>query len=108
MQMKTMFAALAGLSMLGAPALAQNVNANNLISVQLNDALIEDVANDLDVNVSQIPVSVQVPVGVAAAVCGVDANVLARGRNGDQPATCDAGNTSTAFNQAVQRQLLEQ
>ena len=40
---------------------------------------------------SQIPVNVQVPVGVAANVCGVDANVLARQGKGSAPA-CEAKN----------------
>jgi len=34
---------------------------------------------DLNVNVSQIPVNAQVPIGIGANVCGVDANVLAAG-----------------------------
>ena len=108
MFLKTASVALLGLGMFAGPLHAQNVNANNLVSVQLNDALIEDVANDLDVNVSQVPVTVQVPVGIAANVCNVAANVLAQGGEGDQAATCDAETTTTAFNQAVQRQLVDQ
>ena len=108
MYLKTASAALFGLAMVAGPIQAQNVNANNLVSVQLNDALIEDVANDLDVNVSQVPVTVQVPIGIAANVCDVDANVLAQSTGDEGQTTCEAENTTTAFNNAVQKQLIEQ
>jgi len=49
---------------------------------------ITDVLNDNQVNL-------QVPIGVAANVCGVDANVLARQRKGDSgPIDCTASNTA--------------
>ena len=47
-----------------------------------------------------IPVSVAVPIGVAANVCGVDANVLASDvQNGS--ASCDATSTSQALSNAI-------
>jgi hypothetical protein len=61
---------------------------------------IENVANE-----SQVPVNVQVPVGVAANVCDVDANVLASQKQGDQAANCTAKSTNQALNQVVQKQL---
>ena len=66
-----------------------------------------EIAKDINVDVSQIPVNAQVPVGVAANVCGVDANVLARQDQGSAPA-CQAKNKSQALNQQVQRQLVAQ
>jgi len=54
--------------------------------------------------VSQIPVTVQAPIGVAATVCGVAANVLgSQAPSGN--ASCTATSTNTALNQIVQRQL---
>ena len=35
-----------------------------------------NIAKNINVDVSQIPVTVQAPIGVAATVCGVAANVL--------------------------------
>ena len=79
---------------------------SGLVNVDLSN-LRADIAKDINVDVSQIPVNVQVPVGVAANVCGVDANVLARQDTGSTP-TCQGKNKSQALNQQVQRQLLAQ
>ena len=79
---------------------------SGLVNVDLSN-LRPEIAKDINVDVSQIPVNVQVPVGVAANVCGVDANVLARQDKGSSPA-CQAKNKSQALNQQVQRQLVAQ
>jgi len=86
-----------------APAFAQ---AAGLVAVNIED-VIDDIALDLNVNVSQIPVTVQAPIGVAANVCDVAVNVLAeQARAGG--AECDAETTSTALNQIVQRAINQQ
>jgi len=91
------------LGLMAGPALAQQ---SGLVNVDIKNVA-NNLARDLNVNVSQIPVTVQVPVGIAAAVCGVDANVLAQQKkNGD--AACTANNTSQGLTQAVQRQLVKQ
>ena len=90
---------------LGATFAAQ-AQQEGLINVDLSN-LRADIAKDINVDVSQIPVNVQVPVGVAANVCGVDANVLARQDKGSTP-NCQAKNKSQALNQQVQRQLVAQ
>ncbi len=89
----------------GAPAQAQVVGGG-LVVVNISD-VIDDIALDLNVNVSQIPITVQAPIGVAANVCDVNANVLAAQRR-DGGATCDAQNTSTALNRIVQRDITRQ
>lgn len=105
MKYLTATAAALGLTMMAAaPVHAQNVSANNLVNVQISEPLLENIANDLSVDISQIPVSVEVPVGIAAAVCGVDANVLASQKK-DGPVSCDAENTSQAFNNQIQKQI---
>ena len=90
---------------LGAAFSAQ-AQQSGLVNVDVSN-LRADIAKDINVDVSQIPVNVQVPVGVAANVCGVDANVIARQDKGSTP-TCQAKNKSQALNQQVQRQLLAQ
>ncbi len=94
-------AALLALAALAAgPALSQQ---SGLVNVSLNNVA-NNIAQNLSVDVSQIPVSVQAPIGVAATVCGIDANVLARQAQGGT-ANCAATTTSTALNQIVQRQI---
>ncbi len=94
-------ASLLALAALAAgPALSQQ---SGLVNVSLNNVA-NIIAQNLSVDVSQIPVSVQAPIGVAATVCGIDANVLARQAQGGT-ANCAATTTSTALNQIVQRQI---
>lgn len=99
MQRIACLAALAALTA-GPAALAQ---PSGLVNVSLNNVA-NNIAQNLSVDVSQIPVSVQAPIGVAATVCGIDANVLARQAQGGT-ANCAASTTSTALNQIVQRQI---
>lgn len=82
------------------PALSQQ---SGLVNVSLNNVA-NNIAQNLSVDVSQIPVSVQAPIGVAATVCGIDANVLARQAQGGT-ANCAASTTSTALDQIVLRQI---
>ncbi len=82
------------------PALAQQ---SGLVNVSLNNVA-NNIAQNLSVDVSQIPVSVQAPVGVAANVCGIDANVLAQQAQAGA-ANCAALTTSNALNQIVLRQI---
>jgi hypothetical protein len=86
---------------------ATPASAQGPVIVNIDPQIANLIALDLDVDVSQIPVTVQAPVGIAANVCNVQAAVLAQDiRQGD--AECDAEATSTAFNRIVQRQLLVQ
>ena len=87
------------------PASAQVVGGG-LVVVNVSNVA-NNLAQNLKVNVSQIPVTVQVPIGIAANVCDVSANVLAQQRKtGD--AKCDAKSTSDAFNSVVSKQLIGQ
>lgn len=86
----------------GSTAFAQT--QEGLVNVNLGDVVVKEIAEDINVDVSQIPVTVQVPVGVAANVCGVDANVLASQKK-DGEAACDAASSSQALTQVVQKSL---
>ena len=89
------------------PAIAQQ---NGLINIDLSGLSVADraeIAKDINVDVSQIPVTVQVPVSVAAAICNVPVNVLAQNKSkGDTACAPTAG--SDAINAAVQKQLKQQ
>ena len=83
-----------------APAAAQQSGLVNVdVSNVLNDLDLDLLNNSLNNN------TVQVPIGVAANVCGVNANVLAAQRRGGT-AQCTAQNTSQALKQAARRQLV--
>jgi len=87
-------------------AFAAHAQQSGLVNVDISN-LRADIAKDINVNASQIPVNVQVPAAVAANVCGVDANVLAQQKQGSAP-SCQAKNKSQALNDQVQRQLVAQ
>lgn len=83
------------------PAFAQP-QQEGLVTVNVSNVA-NNIARDLSVDVSQIPVTVQVPVGLAANVCGTAVNVLGQQAAGSR--TCTATSTSDALNQIVQRQI---
>jgi hypothetical protein len=69
---KTSVAALS-LALLGAPAMAQQ---NGLVNVRVGDVLSDNT------------VVVQVPIGIAAQVCGINAAVLVRDFKGTDAVAC--------------------
>ncbi|HEV2746554.1 MAG TPA: chaplin family protein [Allosphingosinicella sp.] len=84
-----------------APATAQQSGLVNVdVTNVLNDLELDLLNNSLNDN------TVQVPIGVAANVCGVDANVLASQRKASSPAKCTASNTSKALKQAAKKQAV--
>lgn len=101
----TLAAALA--CVIAGPAFAQNVNANNLVNVNVSNVA-NNLAQNLSVNVQDVIDlgSVQVPIGIAANVCGVAANVLASQNQGGT-AECTATTSSEALTQIVGRQLTQ-
>ncbi len=82
------------------------VNAGNLVNVNVSNIKTE-IAKNINVDVSQIPVTVQAPIDVAAAVCGISVNVLTsqvqQGNN-----TCTAKSDNSALNSIVQNQMKSQ
>lgn len=103
-RMKKLVIAAALASFAAAPVLAQNTAQGGLVNVNVSNVL-----NDLDLDLLNSSLNnntVQVPIGVAANVCGVDANVLAKQRKADSPVTCTARNTSQALKQAAKRQAV--
>ncbi len=78
-----------------------------LVNVDLTNVDIA-IADDINIDVSQIPLTVQAPIGIAANVCDVSANVLAADIRDDGVASCNAETTSQALNQIVQRKVGDQ
>ena len=85
-----------------APALAQQ---SGLVNVNLGNVnVLNNLAKNLSVDVKNIPVTVQVPIGVAANICNINANVLAKQlKNGTT--NCDAKSSSKALTQVVQKAM---
>lgn len=111
MSMKTSVLALALAASLGAaPAIAQNTNVDvgggqGLVVVDIG-TVAQDIANDLNVEVSDVIDigSVQLPINVAATVCNIDVNAIASS-NDRGSKSCTATATSEALNQAVLKSI---
>src|SRR5690242_15475626 len=74
-----------------------------LVNVNLQNVL-NNLSVSLQVNRNSIPVTAQVPIDVAAAVCGVSVDALAASlANGH--GTCTATTTTPQLNQIVQQQI---
>lgn len=100
MKVKSLAAALGlGVALAGG-AFAQQ---SGLVNVNVSNVA-NNIAKNINVDVSQIPVTVQAPIGIAATVCGVGANVLGQQR-GSGTASCSASSTSSALDQLVLRQI---
>ena len=106
---KIIFAA-AALSLGATPALAQINTGSGLVAVTIQDvSILNNFLNNDQIsalnNVSA-PITVNVPVGIAANVCGVSAAVL--GKSGGGSPTCTATSGSKALAQNVISQTLNQ
>ena len=108
---KILFAA-AAIAAVASPAAAQVNTGSGLVAVNVQNVdILKNFLNDTQVaalNNVTVPVQVNVPIGVAANVCGVDANVLASQKKGDNPVTCTARNGSKALANAFADQKLSQ
>jgi hypothetical protein len=74
-----------------------------LVNVNLQNVL-NDLSISLKVNRDNIPVNAQVPINVAATVCGVSVNALAAAIANGQ-AGCTATTTTPQLMQAIQQQI---
>jgi hypothetical protein len=108
---KMMIAAAIAAATATAPALAQvNLDlSQGLVNVTVTDvSVLNNFLNNDQIaalNNLNVPVTVQVPIGIAANVCGVSAAVL--GKAGSA-AACDAKSGSNALAKAVSQQVLNQ
>jgi hypothetical protein len=76
----------------------------SLVNVNLSNVL-NNLALDLHIDKANIPINAQIPISIAANVCGVSINVLSIGAGGGSSQGCTAKTTSPQLDQAVQQQL---
>jgi len=111
--MRNLMIAAAALALGTTSAVAQNVSGGLVnVSIQdvnvLNDSLNQNEIEILNNNNIAVPINIQVPIGIAANVCGIAANVLAADLKQDGKANCTATNASRALGQQVLRQKVRQ
>ena len=97
----------AALVLAASPVAAQQ---NGLVNIDLSGISVlerAEIAKDINVDVSQIPVTLQVPVSVAAAICDVQVAALAQQKNKGDTA-CAPTSGSSALNQAILKQNKKQ
>jgi hypothetical protein len=87
----------------GGTAPAGGAGMESLISVNLSDIRAE-IAKNVNVNLERVPITIQLPVTVAANVCGVNVNLLSVQVN-TAGNTCTATATSPALEQEVVNQI---
>jgi hypothetical protein len=76
----------------------------SLVNVNLSNVL-NDLALDLKVDKANIPINAQIPISLAANVCGVSINVLSFGAGGGSSEGCTANSISPELKQYIQQQL---
>jgi len=76
----------------------------SLVNVNLSNVL-NNLALDLHVDKANIPVNAQIPITIAANVCGVSINVLSIGAGGGSSKGCTANSISPELKQYIQQQL---
>ena len=110
--MRKMIFAAAAVAMATTPGLAQvnTGSGNGLVAVNIQDvSLLNGFLNNDQISALNnlgVPVTVNVPIGVAANVCNISAAVLAKQAAGAAP--CDAKSGSKALAQNVITQKLNQ
>src|SRR5947208_10096711 len=76
----------------------------SLVNVNLSNVL-NNLALDLKIDKSNIPINAQIPINIAANVCGVSINVLSVGAGGGSSQGCTANSVSPELKQYIQEQL---
>ncbi|HEY8593029.1 MAG TPA: hypothetical protein VIL42_09235 [Sphingomicrobium sp.] len=76
----------------------------SLVNVNLSNVL-NNLALDLNIDKANIPINAQIPVTIAANVCGVSINVLSIGAGGGSSDGCTANSISPELKQYIQQQL---
>jgi hypothetical protein len=76
----------------------------SLVNVNLSNVL-NNLALDLKIDKANIPINAQIPINIAANVCGVSINVLSIGAGGGKSSGCTANSVSPELKQYIQEQL---
>src|SRR6476469_8667797 len=78
--------------------------AVSLVNVDLSNVL-NDLALDLKIDKANVPINAQIPINVAANVCGISINLISIGASGGKAEGCSANSVSPELVQAIQQQL---
>jgi len=78
--------------------------AVSLVNVNLSNVL-NNLSLDLKIDKANIPINAQIPINIAANVCGVSINILSIGAGGGSSKGCTANSISPELKQYIQEQL---
>lgn len=76
----------------------------SLVNVNLSNVL-NNLALDLHIDKANIPINAQIPISIAANICGVSINILSIGAGGGKSSGCTANSVSPELEQYIQQQL---
>ena len=100
---KTASSAVNGVKSAGSAVAHGVASVPSLINVNLSNVL-NNLALDLKIDKANIPINAQIPINIAANVCGVSINVLSIGGSG-KSSGCTANSISPELKQYLQEQL---
>jgi len=101
---KTASSAAEGIKSAGSAVASGVSNVPSLVNVNLSNVL-NNLALDLKIDKANIPINAQIPINIAANVCGVSINVLSIGAGGGSSQGCTANSVSPELKQYIQEQL---
>jgi hypothetical protein len=101
---KTASSAAEGVKSAGSAVASGISSVPSLVNVNLSNVL-NNLALDLKIDKANIPINAQIPINIAANVCGVSINVLSIGAGGGSSQGCTANSISPELKQYIQEQL---
>ena len=101
---KTVSSAANGVKSAGSAVASGVSSVPSLVNVNLSNVL-NNLALDLHIDRANIPINAQIPINIAANVCGVSINVLSIGAGGGSSQGCTANSISPELKQYIQEQL---
>ncbi len=101
---KTVSSAAEGVKSAGSAVASGVSSVPSLVNVNLSNVL-NNLALDLKIDKANIPINAQIPISIAANVCGVSINVLSIGAGGGKSSGCTANSISPELKQYIQEQL---
>src|ERR1044071_6542484 len=90
---KTVSSAADGVKSAGSAVVDGVASVPSLVNVNLSNVL-NNLALDLKIDRANIPINAQIPINIAANVCGVSINVLSIGAGGGKSSGCTANSIS--------------
>jgi predicted small secreted protein len=95
---KTASSAAEGVKSAGSAVASGISSVPSLVNVNLSNVL-NNLALDLKIDKANIPINAQIPINIAANVCGVSINVLSIGAGGGSSQGCTANSISPELKQ---------